>query len=229
MDELKILVIEDDDSLQILLAEYLLHKGCEVDISGDGVTGLHLAVVNDYDVLILDLTLPGIDGLDVCNKLRNEAKKRTPILMLSGRGSLDDKLAGFGNGADDYLVKPFELDELWVRINALTRRAQQPGDDSQVLQVGELILNLETMVTKRAGKSIDLTSTSLRILEELMRKAPNVVKRGELEKVLRGDNPPDSSSLRTHIHYLREALDKPFAAPMIHTVHGIGYRITSAR
>lgn len=227
MDSMKLLVIEDDESLRLLLSEYLTVKGNKVDAAGDGITGLHLAVINDYDAVILDLTLPGIDGLEICSKLRGEANKSMPILMLTGRGSLDDKLAGFSKGADDYLVKPFELEELLVRLMALCKRkSYEPQEPDSQLVVGSLKLDVDTMEAEREGKQIDLTSTSLRLLEELMRKAPHVVKRGDLEKALWGDSPPDSSSLRTHIHYLRDAIDKPFDTAMLHTVHGIGYRLT---
>ncbi len=230
MEAMKLLVIEDDESLRLLLSEYLTSKGNQVDTAGDGITGLHLAVINDYDAVVLDLTLPGIDGLEICAKLRDEAQKSMPILMLTGRGSLDDKLAGFNKGADDYLVKPFELEELLVRLYALSKRkSAEPQSNNHLLTVGDLSLNMETMEVKRQGKLIDLTSTTLRLLEELMRKAPHVVKRADLEKALWGDNPPDSSSLRTHIHYLRDGIDKPFDHAMLHTVHGIGYRLTPTK
>lgn len=227
MDAMKLLVVEDDESLRYLLSEYLTSKGNQVDAAGDGITGLHLAVINDYDAIILDLTLPGIDGLEICAKLRDEANKHMPIMMLTGRGSLDDKLAGFSKGADDYLVKPFELEELLVRLYALCKRkSAEPAPQEVELAVGDLTFNVETMETERAGQHIDLTSTTLRLLEELMRKAPHVVRHSDLEKALWGDNPPDSSSLRTHIHYLRDAIDKPFESPLLHTVHGIGYRLS---
>ena len=119
---MKLLVIEDDESLRELLLEYLTIKGNQVDTAGDGITGLHLAIVNHYDAVILDLTLPGIDGLEVTSKLRNEANKNIPIMMLTGRGTLDDKLVGFNKGADDYLVKPFELEELLVRLQRSEER-----------------------------------------------------------------------------------------------------------
>ena len=227
MDAMKLLVIEDDESLRLLLSEYLTVKGHKVDAAGDGITGLHLAVINDYDAVILDLTLPGIDGLEISSKLRDEAKKSMPILMLTGRGSLDDKLAGFNKGADDYLVKPFELEELLVRLMALCKRKSiEPQAPDSQLTVGTLKLDIDTMEAEREGKLVELTSTSLRLLEVLMRKSPHVVKRADLEKALWGDTPPDSSSLRTHVHYLRDALDKPFDSTMLHTVHGIGYRLT---
>ncbi len=226
MNPMKLLVIEDDESLRNMLSEYLTIKGSQVDTAGDGITGLHLAVVNDYDALIIDLTLPGIDGLEITSKLRNEAHKATPILMLTGRGTLDDKLTGFSKGADDYLVKPFELEELFVRLHALCKRQSKSIIRQHELSVGNLTLNTETMEVYREKRRIELTSTNLRLLEVLMRKAPHVVKHAELERSLWGDNPPDSSSLRTHIHYLRDALDKPFDGAMLNTVHGIGYRLS---
>ncbi len=230
MDSMKLLVIEDDESLRQLLTEYLTTKGYLVETAGDGITGLHLAVVNDYEAVILDLTLPGIDGLEITSKLRNEAGKTMPILMLTGRSSLDDKLSGFNKGADDYLVKPFALEELLVRIQSLCKRHSNTCSTiNNELIVGDLSFNVETMETLREGKEIELTSTSLRLLEEFMRKAPHVVKHSDLEKALWGDKPPESSSLRTHIHYLRDAIDKPFKQTMLHTVHGIGYRLTPSK
>lgn len=223
---MKLLVIEDDESLRELLLEYLTIKGNQVDTAGDGITGLHLAIVNHYDAVILDLTLPGIDGLEVTSKLRNEANKNIPIMMLTGRGTLDDKLVGFNKGADDYLVKPFELEELLVRLQALCKRQSESPYKNHKLSVGDLTLDTETMEVYREKQRIELTSTNLRLLEALMRKAPHVVKHTDLETSLWGNNPPDSSSLRTHVHYLRDAIDKPFDSVMLNTVHGIGYRLS---
>lgn len=223
--EMNILIIEDDEGLRTCIAKFLALKGHQADAVGDGVTGLHLAVVNNYDAIVLDLSLPGIDGLNVCSRIRSDASKDTPVLMLTGRSSLDDKLAGFDTGADDYMVKPIELEELLARLTALAKRvkSQQP---QSVLQVGDLCLNLETLEARRASQRIDLTPIALRILETLMQNAPHVVKREQLEKAIWQKKPPSSNSLQTHIHYLRDAIDKPFEKPLLHTVHGIGYRMS---
>ena len=208
-----ILVIEDNQDIAANLGDYLEDRGHTVDFAADGVTGLHLAVVHDFDAIVLDLNLPGMDGLEVCRKLRNDARKQTPVLMLTARDSLDNKLAGFDSGADDYLVKPFALQEVEVRLNALSRRGK--GTHTRVLDVGDVEYNLDTLEVRRGGK----------LLQSLMEAAPSVVTRQELETRVWGEELPDSDSLRVHIHGLRAAIDKPFEKPLIQTRHGIGYRM----
>lgn len=225
---MQVLVIEDNVELSTNLWDYLESKGHTMDAARDGVTGLHLATVNDYDVIVLDLTLPGIDGVEVCRKLRNDAGKSTPVLMLTARDTLADKLAGFDCGADDYLVKPFALQELEARLNALARRVQT-NYATRVLRVADLTMNLDTLEVKRADQPITLTRTGLKILEVLMRQPQRVVARRELERALWDDSPPESDALRAHIHALRNAIDKPFKVPLLHTVQGIGYRLTTPR
>lgn len=216
-----ILVIEDNSDIAANIGDFLADKGHVVDFAGDGVTGLHLAVVEDFDAIVLDLTLPGIDGLEVCRKLRQEARKQTPVLMLTARDTLDQKLAGFDTGADDYLVKPFALQELEARLSVLSRRTR--GPQSRVLRVADLEFNLDTLVIVRQGKSLQLNPTGLKLLQCLMESSPSVVTRRELEMRVWGEELPDSDSLRVHIHGLRAAIDKPFDKPLIHTRHGIGY------
>src|SRR3982750_1977890 len=138
---MRILVIEDNSDIAANIGDYLEDKGHVVDFAGDGVTGLHLAVVNEFDAIVLDLTLPGMDGLEVCRKLRQEARKQTPVLMLTARDALDHKLSGFDSGADDYMTKPFALQELEARITVLARRGK--GQQSRILQVADLNFNLD--------------------------------------------------------------------------------------
>jgi len=223
---MRILIIEDNSDLAANIYDYLEAKGHTLDAAADGITGLHLAVVNDYDAIVLDIMLPGMNGLDVCKKLREDAKKQIPVIMLTARDTLDDKLAGFATGADDYLVKPFELQELEVRLLALQRR--QAGPATRKLTVGDLSFDLDSLSVKRQNKPITLTPTGLKILELLMRKSPNVVSRGEIEHLLWGDEPPDSDAIRSHMHTLRVAVDHPFDKALIHTVHGIGFRLEAA-
>lgn len=220
---MRILVIEDNEDLAANIMEFLSARGHVMDSATDGVTGLHLAVVNDYDAIVLDLMLPGIDGLDLCARLRGEADKQTPILMLTARDTIDDKLAGFSSGADDYLIKPFSLLELEARLAALGNRG--PRRSQHVLRVGDLTLNLDTWQADRAGERITLTPTALRLLETLMRASPRLVRRAELEAAIWGDHPPDSEALRTHIHALRAAIDKPFDTALLQTVPTMGYRL----
>ena len=216
---MRILVIEDNSDIAANLGDYLEDRDHVVDFAADGITGLHLAVVNDFDAIVLDLNLPGMDGLEVCRKLRNDARKTTPILMLTARDALEQKLTGFDAGADDYLVKPFALQEVEARLTVLARRGR--GSPARILDVSDLHFNLDTLEVSRAGKSINLNPTALKILQCLMESSPNVVTRQELETVVWGEELPDSDSLRVHIHGLRALLDKP----LIHTRHGIGYRL----
>ncbi|MEE4303633.1 MAG: response regulator transcription factor [Wenzhouxiangella sp.] len=218
---MRILIIEDNRDIAANLGDFLSDRSHEVDYAYDGVTGLHLAVVNEFDAIVLDLALPGMDGLEVCRKLREDGRKDTPVLMLTARDQLEDKLTGFESGADDYLVKPFELREVEARLEVLARRGQRVKP--RELQVADLEFNLETLKVKRAGQSIDLNPIGLKLLEKLMTASPAVVTRRELEHHVWGEELPDSDSLRVHIHSLRAAIDKPFDQPLIQTRHGIGY------
>ena len=220
---MRVLIIEDNPDIAANLGDYLEDHGHTVDFAGDGITGLHLAVVNDFDSIVLDLALPGMDGLDVCRKLRSEAGKDTPVLMLTARDRLEDKLAGFETGADDYLVKPFELQEVEARLNVLAGRGRRRN--SRELKVGDLNYNLDTLNVSRGDEDIYLNPIGLKLLHCLMEASPNVVSRAELEMEVWGEEMPDSDSLRVHIHSLRSAIDKPFDSNLIQTRHGIGYRL----
>lgn len=220
---MRVLIIEDNGDIAANIGDFLEDQGYTVDFAGDGVTGLHLAVVNDFDAVVLDLMLPGMDGLEVCRKLRGEARKSTPVLMLTARDTLEDKLTGFDTGADDYLVKPFALQELFARLEVLGRRGTSVKP--RVLEIADLKYDLDTVTVSRAGREIDLNPTSLKILQLLMEASPSVVTRKELERSVWGEELPGSDSLRVHIHSLRAAIDKPFDSHLIQTRHGIGYRI----
>ena len=219
---MRILIIEDHVDLAENLGDYLEDLGHSVDFAGDGLTGLHLAVVNPYDALVLDLMLPGVDGLELAKRLRRDAGDDVPILMLTARDTLEDKLAGFEAGADDYVVKPFALQELAARLEAVTRRGKARR---RHLRVGDLRLDLGTRVALRQGRRLSLNPTGFRLLRALMAASPDVVPRAELEATLWGDEPPDSDALRTHIYLLRQALDGPFERPLLQTVHSVGYRL----
>jgi len=218
------LIIEDNSDLAANIYDYLEATGHALDAAGDGITGLHLAITGEFDVIVLDLMLPGLDGITLCRKLREQAESTTPILMLTAKDTLEDKLQGFDAGADDYLVKPFALQELEARLLALTRREARDRV-RQPLRVGELSFNPATLEVRRGYSRLAPTPTGLKILELLMRNAPNVVSRKALERALWGDNPPDSDALRAHIHTLRSIVDHPFDHPLIHTIHGIGFRL----
>jgi DNA-binding response OmpR family regulator len=223
---MRVLIVEDNRDLAANLVDYLSARGHLVDCAMDGVTGLHLAVVGDFDAIVLDLGLPGLDGTQVCKRLRGEGKA-TPIVMLTARGEVDDRVHGLEIGADDYLVKPVPLRELEARIRALGRRAAG-GLDYARLQVGDLVLDERTRSVSRDGHRIVLTPLAYNLLRILMRSSPAVVTRQRLESELWADRPPETDSLRSHIHMLRRAIDQPFPNPLLHTVHGVGYRVGAA-
>ncbi len=219
-----ILLVEDNSGIAEMVGEFLERRGYSVDYAGDGVSGLHLAVTDHYDVIVLDLMLPGMDGLDVCRKLRGEAKKSTPVLMLTARDTLEDKLIGLDAGADDYLVKPFEPRELEARIRALIRRERRQVSN-EVYQVGDLTLDTATLRIVRDGEELQVSPIGLRLLTILMRESPRVVSRHDIERVIWGDTLPDSDTLRSHLYNLRRVVDKPYKSPLLHTIHSAGYRI----
>ncbi len=222
---MKILIVEDNPDLAANLGDYLEDRGHIVDFAADGATGLRLALKLDFDAIVLDLALPALDGMTVCRRLR-EAGRDTPVLMLTARDQLEDKLQGFKVGADDYLVKPFELQEVEARLEVLQRRGRITH--LRQLRIGDLSYDLDTLIVSRDGREIELNPIALKILQRLMEASPRVVTRAELEELVWGDELPDSDSLRVHIHSLRTAIDKPFATPMLQTRHGIGYRLIAA-
>ncbi|ABP78610.1 transcriptional regulator ycf27 [Streptococcus pneumoniae] len=220
---MRILVIEDNRDILANVLDYLELKGYLVDCAQDGLSGLHLAATQEYDLIVLDIMLPGIDGYQVCKRLREDARRDTPIIMLTARDALPDRIKGLEAGADDYLIKPFALSELVARIEAVLRRSQ--GSRRRQLQVGDLVYDLDTLAVSRGGVPIRLNPIGHKLLAILMQRSPAVVRREALEEALWGDNVPDSDSLRSHIHQLRQALDKPFERPLLHTVHGVGFRL----
>lgn len=223
---MKILVIEDDADIASNIGQYFEAKGHELDFAYSGALGLKLAIDRRFDLIILDLMLPGKDGITVCREFREQSKHDTPILMLTARDTIDDKVSGFEAGTDDYLVKPFSLRELEVRVTALTRRSQnQPK--SPVMRIDNLELNRDTMQVFRDSLPIKLKPKAFRILEYLMINPDRVISRQELIDHVWSDDPPDGDPLRVHIHSLRAQIDKPFGSELIHTIHGVGYRIGS--
>ena len=223
---MKILVIEDNPDILANVLDYLQLKGFIADCARDGLSGLHLAVSGHYDLIVLDLMLPGIDGYQLCQRLREDARLATPIIMLTARDTLDDRLQGLKTGADDYLIKPFALPELVARIEAILRRTR--GGLVHQLQVDDLVYDLDTLRVSRNGKPLKLNPIALKLLAVLMQKSPAVVRRETLEQAIWGEDPPDSDSLRSHIYQLRQALDKPFDRPLLHTVHGVGYCVAKS-
>ena len=224
---MRILIIEDNADIVANLYAYLEPRGYVLDSAANGYAGLALAAQHDYDAVILDVTLPGLDGLELCRQLREQLKSTLPVLMLTARDTLEDKVAGFDSGADDYLVKPFSLVEVDVRLKALVRRARGTIPGNALLRVGDVSFDSSTMQAERAGKTLPLTKTGYKLLGCLMREAPKIVSREKLEQEVWGDDRPDSDALRTHIHALRQVLDKPYPFAMLRTVQGVGYRLVT--
>jgi DNA-binding response OmpR family regulator len=221
---MRILLVEDDPELARNVVEYLAPEHC-VDHVLDGQSGIALCTAMDYDAVLLDVMLPRIDGLEVCRRLRSDLGINAPIVMLTAKDTLDDKVAGFEAGADDYLVKPFALKELAVRLAALQRRVGRPTDAPATLVCEDLALDLGLMRATRGERLLRLTRVGLMILERLLRAAPHVVKREQLERELWPDYPVGEGVLRTHVYSLRKQIDRGQERSLLHTVHGIGYRI----
>jgi DNA-binding response OmpR family regulator len=222
---MRLLVIEDNQALVSNLFEYFEARGHTMDAAPDGVSGLHLAATRQYDAVILDWMLPGLEGPAVCERLRRDANVGTPIVMLTAKGELDHKLEGFAAGADDYLAKPFALRELEARLDALVRRARQGVGAPTVLVVADLRYDSRTQEAWRGHERIRLGRIARKLLELLLRESPGVVSREALEYEIWGDDVPDGDQLRSHMSMLRRALDRTSAVKLIHTVHGTGYRI----
>lgn len=224
-ESLSILIIEDNAQLAANLYDYLAGCGHSLDAAPDGLSGLHLASAKDYDAILLDWNLPRIDGLTVLRRLRKEAKKKVPIIMLTARDQLADKIDGFESGLDDYLVKPVALPEIEVRLRSLVARLKQSAAPDDVLVVGDLRFHVRTMQVQRAGRGIALTKTGRRLLELLMRESPNVVTRERLERAAWGDSVPSTDLLRSHMYVIRRAIELEPEKALLHNVPGSGYRL----
>ena len=218
---IRILVVDDNVDIINNVREYLSLKGWTVEWCTTGSDALRRLQADPFDLLILDLGLPGLDGLTICRELR-AAHSKLPILMLTGRDAIDDRVRGFEAGTDDYLVKPFSLRELAARVEALLRRSY--GASEKVLRVGDLEMNLETMRVTRAGRDIRLHPLGLRLLKILMSQSPAIVGRARLETLLWNGSAPDSDSLRSNLYRLRQEVDKPFDKALIHTHPGLVQR-----
>jgi len=221
---MRLLVIEDNRQLVANLFDYFESRGHLLDVAPDGVTGLHLAVSQPYDALILDWMLPRMEGPEVLRRLRADHGSEVPVIMLTARDELPDKIAGFRAGADDYLTKPFALPELEVRLEALMVRANG-RNPRKVLEVADLRLDLATLEAQRDGKPLHLYPACRKLLEVLMRASPGAVTRQQLEFALWGDELPDGDLLRSHVYELRRSVDGPFQQKLIHTLPRVGYRL----
>jgi DNA-binding response OmpR family regulator len=221
-----ILIIEDDPTIATNLYDFLEARGHSVDAAADGITGLHLAVTQKFDGILLDLGLPGMDGITLCRKLRKEADINTPVLMLTARDTLDDKLKGFDCGADDYLVKPFALKEVEARLVAMYKR-HGGKVTSRMLETGDLSFDPKTLSIQFAGTSVKLPPKGMRLLALMMGEPGRVFSRQELESEVWGDVQGTSDTLRSQMYELRRALSRAGGYDPIETVHGLGYRLIS--
>ena len=218
---MRVLLIEDQRDIAANIWDFLERRGHEVDHCGDGATGLARALAGGFDVIVLDLGLPRLDGLELCRRLR-VAGRGVPVLMLTARDTLEDKLRGFAEGADDYLVKPFALRELEARIRVLLRRGRGHG---QRLCHGPLAYDADTLSAEREGRRIALTRLQGALLDALLREAPRIVSHERLIDAAWGRAGADTAALQTQVYELRQLVDKPFARPLIHAVRGVGYRL----
>ncbi|MDJ1480977.1 response regulator transcription factor [Cytophagaceae bacterium YF14B1] len=220
---MKILVIEDEPKVASFIQKGLEEQTYDVEIAFDGFIGQKMALSTSYDVIIMDVNLPQINGFELCKNLRNN-HLRTPILMLTAFGTTDDKLTGFDAGVDDYMVKPFEFRELLARIKALYKRSTDAGSSSNILRVADLELNTDDKSVKRGGKKIDLTAKEFGLLEYFIRNKGKVVSRVDIaEKVWEITFDTGTNVIDVYVNFLRKKIDKDFEPKLIHTVVGMGY------
>lgn len=218
------LVVEDDERVARIVARGLSEAGNRVEVAHDGLDGLERARTGAFDVVVLDVLLPGMDGLSVCRQLRKQ-RVRTPILMLTARDSVPDKVRGLDAGADDYLVKPFSLEELHARVRALVRRAAEELD-GRALHVADLTLDLDARLARRGDQAVELTTKEFEVLEYLMRHRGQVLTKSQISDHVWGyDASLTSNVVETYIHYLRNKIDRGYPRPLIRTIRGVGYSI----
>lgn len=220
---ISVLVIEDTLQIGKEVCDFLAQQGVAVDYAATGNLGLRLAHQNPYDVVVLDVMLPDVDGVTVCARLKQQCDPVPAVLLLTALDSIADKSLGFDAGADDYLTKPFDLTELLLRCQALARRHQLHR--AQTVCIGDLKINEKQRRAERQGQPLSLSGTDFAILLKLVQAYPNAVSRQQLINSVWGDDVPDSDVIRSHIYTLRQELDKPFAQPMLKTLHGIGFKL----
>ena len=224
LEHLSLLLVEDHRDLARTVVEFLEEAGASVDYAGNAALARELLRDQHYDLILLDVMLPGEDGYSLCHYLRSELTLETPVIFMTARDQLDDKLEGFARGGDDYIVKPFALPELLARVRAQVRR-QRREVAPHVLQVADLELDPTRQEVRRNGQPLRLSPTAFRILRILMRESPRVVPRDQLERELWGDLVPDSDALRSHLYNLRKVVDRPFEQHLLETFPGIGFRV----
>ena len=220
---MRVLVVEDDARMANVIAKGLRENSYAVDVAADGDAGLYQTSINDYDVIILDVLLPKRDGFEVCNELRRRGNT-TPILMLTARAAIDDRVTGFDAGADDYLTKPFSFRELLARIHALLRRDSQLRPD--VLEIGDLVLDSVSHRVSRANHEVQLTAKEYALLEYLARRAGQLVSRAEIAAHVWDDTfDPFSNTIEVYMNRLRKKIDENHTIKLLHTRRGEGYTL----
>src|SRR5690554_3434884 len=220
----RVLIVEDQSALAANLEEFFDETRYSLDFAADGLTALHLLATQTYDVVVLDVMLPGVNGFEICRRIRDDLHSNVPVIFMTARGELADKEEGFSRGGDDYLVKPFALRELQLRIDALTRRELASRDG--VLHAGAVSYDPGTLTARLDGRGeVMLGGTAARIFEQLMRNHPRIVTHEMLNRAIWGTDEGDAHTLRTHIYVLRRSLESAFGTALVDTVHGRGYRL----
>jgi two-component system copper resistance phosphate regulon response regulator CusR len=223
METLKILVIEDERRVASFIKKGLEEDGFQVEIAFDGLIGKRMALASKFDLLILDINLPGMNGYDVCKEIRN-FNTSVPIIMLTALGTMEDKLAGFDSGSDDYIVKPFEFKELLARVRVCLKRAGSGMQSNNILKMADLVMDLDAKTVSRSGESIELTSKEFQLLEFFLRSKNKVLSRAEIaEKVWEITFDSGTNIIDVYVSFLRNKIDKRFSPKLIHTQVGMGY------
>ena len=223
IESFSVLIVEDNLDIAMQIGNFLADKGFITDFAHDGSSAINLLKEESYDIVILDLMLPDTDGLTICQYIKQNLTVNVPVLMLTARDSLDEKVDGFSAGADDYLTKPFALEEVYMRCLALGKRNQL--HKASRLTIGSLEIYFAKGIVMREGHTISLSSTDFTILKLLAEAYPNAVNKRHLAEKIWGEELPETDAVRSHIYTLRNAIDKPFEHAMIKTLHGIGFRL----
>ena len=225
MHTIRMLIVEDHAGLATNLLEFFSDSRYVLDFASDGLTAIHLIATNEYDVIILDVMLPGLSGFEVCRRIRNDIHCSTPVIIMTSKDQLEDKEQGFTVGADDYLIKPFNLRELQLRVDALYRRKAGFTGMPEIQIPGIFFDPGTSIVRDNHGKRLELSGTAVRIFEALMKAYPNFLSYTQLQDGVWGEREVDMNTLRTHVYSLRKLLQDTFGYPIIKTMHGRGYRL----